>query len=728
MNALKKRFATAATSLVAGAVIVMAAWPVASADKTSFLKPAWRVEGKHDMGRIAVGMDGNVVYARDEDTLTALNTTDGSQRYQIELTGFEEKGYWGHVDDTTYVYTTNKEVVGIDLDSGKERWRKSPGDGFKTSAWREPRVGHPKAMLLAFENGVSVWDIAPGRLLWSAKERLNEDLNPNTWADENDPETGVLMFLYKRTVLVGPSGKELWSADDKGNDQRGEKNTLMPSAYAYGRLLLIYLSKQVVLVNSVTGEVLASQAFSSAQAAADVEAFQLNQGGSEASANAPLVVTLGGRLVIADPKQGKVLAKTPENSIVGQAAGGTVAGGEIVVLTAMRGGEKTADTGLHLYRVNPATGDVKWHAQNGQQVGTGNVMSNIVWEHVNGPYFLDKTKGVLLATSDAGVRLYDWQDGKERWTVNKDGKERWAGNRDLPNSYVVTKMLGGNSFAMIRTMMKNRFYVPTNPTPAEADGVVYVAGSDKVFAIDAASGKVNWESKSSSLGLVSGLEVGDGAVIVKQGLYADVNGYGAPASAISRLLGPSFVVEEPEVYIEEDPFGFVGLDAATGRETWKCLEFEAHDREMRGPMPKDASICKVPKVTKEKSCKLGKLDIGKIVYSYSTPNGMVYVGKDGIAGAPPGTCTASWKVTGEIKNQTKIYEVAAGGERYGSGFIQHDDPAYLITHYEHDVNVVDLAAGKIIIATNGADSVKVKWSKKTLFVAEGDKVAMYQLP
>ena len=128
--------------------------------------------------------------------------------------------------------------------------------------------------------------------------------------------------------------------------------------------------------------------------------------------------------MIADPKEGKVLARTPENSIVGQAAGGFASGGDVVVMTAARGADKTPNSGTHLYRINPTTGDVKWHAHNGQTLGTGGVMSTIVGDRINGPYYLEKAKGILLATSDTGVRLYNWDDGKERWSVNQD----------LPNS------------------------------------------------------------------------------------------------------------------------------------------------------------------------------------------------------------------------------------------------------------------------------------------------------
>jgi outer membrane protein assembly factor BamB len=473
-----------------------------------------------------------------------------------------------------------------------------------------------------------------------------------------------------------------------------------------------------VLLNSVTGEVLASQTFPSDEAAADVEALQLQEGGVEGlNPGAPLALTLGGRLVIADPKQGRVLARAPENSVAGQAAGGFASGGDLVVLTAVRGGDKTPNAGLHIYRINPATGDVKWHAHNAQTLGTGNVLSNIVGDKVNGPYRLEQAKGVFIATFDKGVHLYDWEDGKERWGLNES----------LPYSYRVTKTFGNNSFAVIRSMLKNRAYVPTNPRPVEADGVVFAAGNDRVFAIDAASGKLKWESKSKSLGLISGLEAAGGTVIARQGLYADSNDFGAPTGVVTQLFGPEFE-EEPEIYIEEGPYGYVGLDGGNGKESWKCLEFEAHDREMIGPMPKDSAICRVPKVSKEKGCKLGKLGIGKVYYSYATAGNVVYLGKDGIAGAPPSSCTASWKVEGSVKNLTKIYEVAPGTERKGTGFVQHGDPPYLITHYEKDVNVVDVAAGKILVTSDEGESVKVQWAKRMLFVAEGSDLAMFKLP
>jgi hypothetical protein len=96
-------------------------------------------------------------------------------------------------------------------------------------------------------------------------------------------------------------------------------------------------------------------------------------------------------------------------------------------------------------------------------------------------------------------------------------------------------------------------------------------------------------------------------------------------------------------------------------------------------MPKDKSICQAAKVSKEKGCKLSKLGIGKVIYSYPTRSSIVYVGKDGIAGALPESCKASWSVDGSIKKLASIYEVSGGEERKGSGFVQHGDPPYLIT-------------------------------------------------
>jgi len=698
-------------SLVLVLGVAVAAAPIFGADKPPASTPVWSTEAKYELQRIQLGADGQVVYARDGKRLTGLNTADGAQLWQRELPGFEEKGYWGQLEDTTYVYCTSKEVVGIDVESGKDRWRVSPGDGIKTDAWIFPHRGHPKATLLAFGNGVSVWDVAPGKLLWSAKEPLSEDLVPNAWADDDNPETGVLMFLGKRTVFVGPNGKELWSAADKGNERRGGKDVAMSAVYDYGKLLLVYLAKQVVLLNNVTGEVLASQTFPSPEAAADVQAMLLNEDEDDAR----LEVILGGRLLIADPKEGKILTQTPENSIFGQAAGGFSQGGELVALTAVRGSAKTANAGLHVYRIDPTTGEVKWHAANTQLLDTRQVMSNIVGERVNGPFYLEKAKGVLLATSDTGVRLYDWEDGKERWALDEG----------LPNSYRVMKHWGRNSFAVIRTMMQNRTYVPTNPPPVEGDGVIYVAGSDNIYAIDAATGKTQWESKSKSLGLVSGLAVSGGTIMVRQGLYADANDYGAPVTVVTQFLGPTFV-EEPEVYIEEDPYGFVGLDAATGKETWKCLDFDAHDVMMRGPMPKDPSVCQTAK--KEQGCKLSKLGVGGIVYSYATPNEIVYVGKGGMAGAAPGSCSALWSVDGSIKKQAPLYQVGSVGEKKGSGFVQKDDPPYLLTHYGKEANVIDVAAGRILVTAKKADAVKVSWSKRMLFVADGNNMAAYKLP
>src|SRR5206468_1374478 len=134
------------------------------------------------------------------------------------------------------------------------------------------------------------------------------------------------------------------------------------------------------------------------------------------------------------------------------------------------------------------------------------VLRNVVGEKVHGPYFLEQAKGVLLATDGRGGRLYDWDGGKERWALDVN----------LPNSYTVKMFWGSNSFAVIRSMTQNRIYVPTNPPPVEGPGVIYAAGKDEVHAIDAATGKERWTSKSKGISLVSGLAASGGTVVLRE--------------------------------------------------------------------------------------------------------------------------------------------------------------------------------------------------------------------
>ncbi len=682
-----------------------------AADKAPAAKPVWSAETKYDLVRLDAGAGGKVVFARDGKKLTGLNTADGSMKYQRTLDGFEEKGFWGRFEDGTFVYSTSKELVGVDVLSGQDRWHASPGDGFKMEA-RVTSAGNPRAYLTAWENGVAVWDIAKGKVLWSAKEPLNGDLVPSAWARKDDPESGVLVFLDRRTVFIGTDGKELWSAADTGNKRRGGQDVVLSSVNAFGRLLLVHCSKQVVLLNNATGEVLASETFPSPEAAADVEAFQLESEGQDE----PLLLSLGGRLVIADAKAGKVLGKSPENSILGQVAASRAGGGDdLVVMTAVRGSDKTPNVGMHLYRVSPATGEVKWHAYNGGTVDTRQVLRNVVGEKVNGPYYLDQAKGVLLATDGRGVRLYDW-DG---------GKERWAADLNLPNSYKIMMYGGSNSFAIIRSMTQNRIYMSTNPRPVEGPGVIYVAGKDEVHAIDAATGKERWTSKSKGVSLISGLAAGGDAVIFKEGLLRDANDFGARTTIVTEF-GAATYVEEPEVYIDENPYGFVGLEAATGKEQWKCTDFEGRDYAMMGPMPKDASVCDVVKVQKEKGCKPSKLGIGGILSTVRSGDATVLLGKGGVAGVQAGSCAAAWKVDGSVKKLAKIHDLDAHDD--SAGLFQTDTGKLLIAHYGNEVSVVDVAAGKVLFSAGKADVVKVLPSAKLLFTVDGNSLSTYQLP
>jgi outer membrane protein assembly factor BamB len=549
---------------------------------------------------------------------------------------------------------------------------------------------------------------------------LDGEIDPCVWENSSIADSGLLLFLPHRTVFVGQGGKELWSAPEPGNKRRGGRDVILHAMSSYGRLLVVYTAKQVVLLNNVTGEVLASQTFPSDEAAADVEPVVLpsNDG------TAPLLITLGGRLIVADPKEGKLLGRTPENSILGQMADGVPHGtNEYLVMTAVRGNDKTPNVGLHLYRVDLAAGEVKWHAYNGGTIDTRQVMRNVIGEKVTGPFLLEKADGVFLATDEKGVRLYNWEDGKERWALDEN----------LPNSYTIKLVWGNNSFAAIRSLVQNRIYVSTNPAPVEDAGTIYAAGSDQVFAIDAATGKVKWTSKSKSLSLISGLAANGGTVIARQGIYRDANDFGARTVIVTEVGAPTYV-EEPEVYVEEDPYGFVGLDAATGKDTWKCLEFDARDPDFTGPMPKDNSICGVATApgSKEKAqtCKLSKLGVGSILSVHRVSNGYWYLGKDGVAGRAPGACAASWAVNGgSVKKFETIWDLdERGKDQKNHGTFRFGDPGYLVTHYSNDATVVDLAAGRVLFTVGKADVVKVLPSAKLLFANDGNKLAMYKIP
>jgi len=682
--------------------IASTAAPFAGALKPPVGKPVWTAETKYDLLRLDVGAGGKVVFARDGNKLTGLDAATGTVKYERPLPGFDDKAYFGHPEDTTFVYTSGNELFGVDVETGKDRWHASPGEGIKPGGWKGPAAGNPKAMLLAFDSGTSMWDIVQGKVLWSTREPLDDDLLPSAWTRKADLKAGVLMFLPKRTVLVGPDGKELWSAPDSGNERRGGKDILLSAVNSWGRVLLVYMTKQVVLLNCETGEVLASQTFATPEAAADVEAFKLG----EEDDDSMLLVTLGGRLVVVDPKEGKVVARTPENSIIGQAARGVPAGTDsLILMTAVRGSGKTPDVGMHLYRIDRASGEVKWHAVNGGTVDNSQVLRNVVGEKINGPYYMEKAEGVLLATDEKGVTLYDWKDGRRRWAVDKS----------LPNSYQVMSYFGGNSFAVIRSMMQNKVYISTNPPPLEGDGVIYAAKEDEVYAIDAVNGVVRWTSSSKVISLVSGLALEGGTVMVRQGLYRDANDY-----------SDDIYYEEPDVFIEESPYGYVGLDAATGKEQWKCTDFEARESVMEGPMPKDKSICEVAKVEEEKGCKPSHLGIGGILKVMPTAEATMLLGKGGTAGLRPGTCAAAWKVDGSIKKLDAIWNLDTGDKL--SGVIRVGNSHTGIVHYGSDVSVIDLAAGQILFAAEKADAVKIAPASKRLYAVEGNNVAMYALP
>jgi outer membrane protein assembly factor BamB len=253
--------------------------------------PVWTLKTKKNITNVAEVLGGSALFARDGDYAMVVNVSDGSIRWEKKLDGFNDKGVNGVWNDNEFVYSTKKEIVGINLVDGSEKYRrpaKKDVDVSESVGTLRTKTG----VLVLYKKSTVFYDL-DGNDLW-----VRNDQNM-TVDDYKVFENGNIMAFYAKSVhmIDCKSGTSLWSRSDQG---------FRPDDYhqlTSGNFLAFY-SKDVQLIDFTSGRTLYSAGDESHKDLAYVWA----RGGGD---HAPVALLLKKKSVLINGITGQELWSTP---------------------------------------------------------------------------------------------------------------------------------------------------------------------------------------------------------------------------------------------------------------------------------------------------------------------------------------------------------------------------------------------------------------------------------
>ncbi|MFC0842817.1 PQQ-binding-like beta-propeller repeat protein [Streptomyces noboritoensis] len=242
----------------------------------------------------------------------------------------------------------------------------------------------------------------------------------------------------------------------------------------------------------------------------------------------------------------------------------TVEDAEAPSSLAMSGGLVYACGGKRLYAVDMATGEQRWSFPTSEKV-----------------YSPAATDGLVYVSSDAYLYAVNAADGKQRWKFRTDATAFRAAPTVADGVVYVGRISDGMLCALDAGTGEQRWKsdvgIVSWAQPVVADGVVYcTTSSERLFAVDAASGKPKWDFASGRGGPVA---VSGGVVYVSGGklLYALDAATGSKRWVFpvgGALSAPA--VADGVVYVAtaSDDKYLYAVAAASGEQRWR---FPTHD-------------------------------------------------------------------------------------------------------------------------------------------------------
>ncbi len=642
-----------------------------------------KLEGFKDKA-FRIVWNGNMYIYGTKKEMVALNLSDGSEKYRLAVNKDVDPTEYVDYINTTYgaLLIYQDAVAFYDLTDGKELWvRKDKnmtrgsytffGNGnflafyskevhmvdYKTgqTIWKRNDSGFTPGgynllasgnFLIFYAKDVQLVDFNSGNTVYSAKEPATDKLRYSWAVRSKDPNAPVVLFLNKRTALVNSKdGRELWSSPSRGSEELGGPKTDNSCATFIANSVVVFLEKQVVGVNLTSGQVMWTEDVKDKDDIGQADAYAVSDDQGIETGGA---IILNGACLMFDG-EGKKLWRTADNTLVGQVCKIVkLDESDYMFVTGKRAFLMTAkDLGVHMYRMSMKDGTVKYHAQT--RAGWSSVIgrnAKTTFEGVAAGPFIYKDMDMAILMTNMGTNVFRLSDGKflkdGKWIETPIGKWNtdFTLDKNLMYMWTYTPPVQGanivNIYANAFASMRNTTFSNLNPDPIVTGDMLYLAGDEKVWAVDLKTGKKMWETKTGGpvvrLPFSRGMIYQNGVVYCRTGIYLDQN-----ILEGSRL-------EKPAVYADKGDFGFVAVDAKSGKVLWKVQDFDKADPEYLVDMITDEALAKQ---SEKSNCKLKNLKIGFVNLMIDRPTYRLMGGGDGMAGITgdvANPCKSSWKI------------------------------------------------------------------------------------
>ncbi len=735
--------------------------------KAGAVKWEKKIEGFKESAFRIIWNDNMYIYGTKKE-MVALNLADGSEKYRFAMNK--------DVDPTDYVDFINtengalinfKNAVGFyDLTNGKELWvRKDKGMNaasykvfkngnflafysknvamidYKTGAdiWMRNDQGFTPSMYNQLGNGnffafyekdVRLIDFTTGKDLYAAGEAAYSDLKYQYVWDPENPDTPILLFLKNKTELVsGKDGKVLWTIAAKGSKDRGGVKEDKTCAEFVGNALVVYLEKTIAGINWTDGKETWKVDVKDKDDVADAVLFKLTDAKEIPTAG---LISFAGTLLKFDAATAEKLWKNPDGAIptdiirssqdkrtLGALADG-VFFGDIIKILPIEGNDfmvvsyrfkiLSRTSGMHFYRVDMSTGKVKWHRHEPNiNVGAvlGYKLENMLGQHLHGPFLFPDLNGFYVCTS-LGVQWLNLSDGQQLWMLKEYSF--------VLSMMYYTKPAEGLDIVSLWKYQQSQAYINLNHEPIIDNGVVYTQGKEKIWAIDIKTGKELWKCGINGnvvqLPNEKRMFLKDGVIYCKTGYYLDEN------------IVNGTRVEKPQVFYNQGDFGYIAVDAKTGKVLWKYQDYDGNDPEyLYGFKFSKDDLEK----GKNSECKLKNLKVGTIFNIVERENYRMFVGQDGLAGVAFGAdnpCKSSWRIKGNIKNIMDIHNLKTGKNH--SVFFMDDMKRFLV-NMDKDLYYFDEAGQKVLWKAKAGGQTKLSLANGLIFDVDGKELKAYKL-
>ncbi len=515
---------------------------------------------------------GELYITNSDDKLQAYNAVSGKMLWEKEYDGISQSDFFDLYFVMNYaMFDFGDEKLGVNLNTGEELYRNEFtfwGELVDLGTFNYDVFSKRNKLLVMEDSEMAVlYDIATGEKLYSGEDYdINRELIENglPWKYEDEDQTNYLFVLEDGAILLDLINNKVVASVEMSID--GEKNVIIPTAAGAA----VLGEEKMVHFNFNTNEVTEI-------------AFQFDDVRTLTSVKTEnkdiLVLSLGDHMAALDLVAGKLLWQTEEDDPMfeGYVHKYIDMDGDNILVAYNRPLIMSSDNGTYIYlmSINSLTGDVNYK--------TPVLLSEIAMSDftrglakaITGVFSVAFTVASAGVNADNALRAYDQINdlmgyGNIGFTYDyfeyegdiifecriKEPMMNPQTREEPGEGFVrVNKKTGEIIYATYFALSEGFNEINELASIAYFDNLAFLAGEEKLVGFNLDDGKVLW-TLGEEAGFVTNLQLIDGILYTKFGKQ-DYNVF---------LKEDDIEVNET---FSEDPYGFMAIDAISGKIIWK---------------------------------------------------------------------------------------------------------------------------------------------------------------